>query len=399
MLSLNANRLEHYARNWIALGLFVYLGAFFVLSSGKIFPVFLIFIALPALLLCITSRFKCIQDKRAVLVCAIFLGYLSLSVLWGEGNPLKGVICTLCVLFLMLSIETVSRRFLEKDIIMFIIIVGLIAAIFYIFYIVFLSEHDVMYFLKSRSSFYEIAGWGSKDTIFSTVIILLPVIASWYFFPGKRWDVKLMLIVTIILCFLLVLVSKSRGPILSASITLLCISLIRRERSDLFLLFLFIVLVGVTGVIFLLFNFGDVLADRVREESYRPFLWREAWGMFTDHWLFGQGFGTPAKIMISESSIQRHPHNTFIDILRIGGIIGGVLFVFMVSSIVRFSYIHSGNRFFLFWLFFGLMCMVVDDGFPLHYPKEIVFFEFWIPLFLFYFLRKQSETSEQLSVK
>ena len=92
-----------------------------------------------------------------------------------------------------------------------------------------------------------------------------------------------------------------------------------------------------------------------------------------------------------------HAHNTYIEILRMSGIIGGILFVFMFCSIVRFSYINSKNIFFLFWLFFGLMWMFVDDGFPLKSPKEMGFFIFWIPLFLFYFQRKRSDKSEQLS--
>ncbi len=386
MLSLNVSRLEHYAWNWIAFGFFVYLGAFFVWSTGGLTPVFLISIALPAVLLCIVTKFKCIQDKRAIFVCAIFLGYLSLSVLWGTGNHLKGIVCTLCILFLMLSVEIVSRRFSENAIIMFIIVTGLIAAVSYVVAI-FLSDHSIKILLESRYSFHEISGWGSKNIIDSTVIAGLPVIASWYFFPKKGWAVKLILAVTGMLCLALMFVSKSRGPTISVAITLLFISIVRRERSDLFLFFFIIAL---TVVAFLLLNFSDVIVARVQSESYRPYLWREAWGMFVDHWLFGQGYGTSAKIMIRELPMK-HPHNTYIDILRIGGIVGGVLFVYMVSSMVRFSYIHSKNLFFLFWLFFGLMCMIVDDGFPLHYPREIVFFEFWIPLFLFYYLRKNQK--------
>jgi len=383
VLSLNTNRLERYAHNWVVFGFFVYLGAFFILEENEIMRPYRIFVMLPVVLLCVITRLKCIQDKRALFICAIFLGYLSLSALWGEGRLWGATKHSFYILCLMLSIATFSKRFSEEAVIKFLIGIGLISAIAYIVGI-FLSDRDVMDFFNLRLSFHEISGWGNNHAIEAAAISGVPIIAAWYFFPGKKWYVKLMLTVTIMLCFALMFATKSRGPILSVAIILLCLSLFRREKSDLFLLFLFAALMG---IVFLFF--GDVIVNRIGDESYRLPIWREGLSLFSDRWVFGQGYNTPARIVLEGIEYPLSgTHNTLIEILRIGGIVGGGLLVFMFASMVRFSYVHTGNMFYLLWLFFGLLCMATNGRLLLTKPVAIEFFEFWIPLFLFYFLRK-----------
>ena len=389
MLSLNTNRLERYAHNWIVFGFFVYLGAFFLLEEIEIMRPYRIFVMLPVVVLCIITRLKCIQDKRALFICAIFFGYLSLSALWGEGRLWEATKHSFYILCLMLSVATFSQRFSEETVVKFLIGIGLIAAITYIAGI-FLSDRDVMDFFDLRFSFHEIGGWGNGNPINSGIIIGIPAIAAWYFFPNRKWHIKLMLTMTIILCAILMFVTKSRGPMISVVITLLCIVLFRRERGDFFLVFLFAVLIG--AAILYIDTLDGVIINRFKEENYRLFIWREGWNLFIDHWSFGQGYKTDAKIIIemegSHGVSIRYAHNSFIEILRVGGIVGGVLFFFMLGSMLRLSHIHFGNRFYLFWLFFGILCLSTTGRLPLSKPTAIEAVGFWIPLFLFYFLRK-----------
>jgi len=286
----------------------------------------------------------------------------------------------------MLSVEKVSQKFSEDFVMKSIIVIGLVAAISYTVAI-FLSGHDLMAFVTGRFSFFEMGGWGNTNPIHSAVVIGVPILAAWYFFPGKSWYVKLALIVTIMLCAMLMFFTKSRGPMLAVVIMLLCIALYRRERSDLFLLSFFAV---VAGVLFLFVdNLGDIIVNRFEEKNYRLAIWRGGLELFRDHWLFGQGYGTPARIM-DESlfSPASHTHNTVFEVFRIGGMIGGVLFVYVLVSMIRFSYIHSKNVFYLFWLLFGLLSLATNGRSPLINPGYYGFFSFWLPLFLFYYMRK-----------
>lgn len=390
MRYLSTKQFECYVRNWITFGFFVYLGCFFVLSSSKILSFFLVFVVLPVLFLCLVSKFRCMQDKRAIFICAAFLGYLSLSSLWGEGGFFKAIRYSVCILCLMISVEVVSQKYSANFIIKSIIFAGFIAALSFI--VVILGPgHDLITFVMERVSLYEISRWGNKNPIDSAVIIGIPVIAAWYFFPGRKIHVQLLLIVTIILCSLFMLATQSRGPVLAVAITLLCIVLYRREKGDFFLLVLFAVLICIA---FTLFNtFSDTFVDRFKQENYRLLVWHEALKLFMDHWAFGQGYGTSAKILIiPPSGSVTHAHNTAIEILRIGGIIGGVLFVYMFVSMVRFSYIRYRNKFFLFWLLFGLLCLSTNGRLPLVYPGDVEFFAFWLPFLLFYFQKNPPDS-------
>ena len=386
MLPLDANRIEHFARNWIVFGFFVYFGCFFLLNLGGMIIPFLIFVVFPVLILCVVSRFRCVHDKYAVFVCAAFLGYFSLSALWGEGSFFNALKYSLCILCLMLSVENVSQKVSEDAMMKSIIVIGLIAAISFTMAIL-LSSRDLMTFMTGRFSFFDIAGWGRKNPIHSGIAIGVPVIAAWYFFPGKRWYVQLMLIVTVMLGAMLLLVTKSRGPMLAAAITLLCITLYRREKSDFLLLFLFAILAGL-----LLLNVDSVnnsVVNRFEEKDYRLIIWRSGLDLFMDHWLFGQGYGTNARIT-TEWSFS-HAHNTIIDTLRIGGVIGGVLFIYMLGAMIRLSRIHSGNIFYLFWLLFGMLSLFTNGRLPLRNPGGMEFYGFWLPLFLFYYMKKRPD--------
>lgn len=385
MPSLSVNRVEHYVRNWIVFGFFIYFGAFYLLRNAGILITFLAFVVLPVLMLCATTRFKCIHDKRAIFVCAIFLGYLTLTALWGEGSLWTAVGHALCILCFMVSVAIISQRISEEFIIKFILCIGLIVALFYIITIL-LSNHDLIAVLSSRLSFYDISGFGNVSPINSGIVIGLPVIAAWYFFPRKRWYVKLMLIVTIILCVMLMFVTKSRGPLLAAAITLLSIVLYRRARSDYFLLLLFITLAGMSFLF--VNNLSEIIVNRIEENNYRLFIWRETIGRIMDNWMFGQGYGTHSKIVIDADTLIRHAHNSFLEVLRVGGVVGGALLVYMLATMLRFSYIHSENKFYLFWLFFGSLCLSTNAGLLLINPRGVQFFGFWLPLFLFYFQRK-----------
>jgi len=383
MISINTDRIEHHTRNWIAYGFFVYLCGFFVLEKGYISPLFWLFVILPVFILGTISRARCVQDKRIIFICAAFLGYLVLSALWGEGNFFKATRYALYTLCLLVAVETVTQKISEQSMVKFIITIGLIAAISYIVAIL-LSDQPLIKFMNERFSFFAIGGWGSKNPIDSGIIIGLPVIAAWYFSPRKKWHIKLMLVATIILCAILMFVTKSRSPMIATAITLLCITLYRREKSDYFFLFLSVALIG--GCLILFNDFRDVAITRFKEENYRPLIWHEEFDLFANHWLIGQGYGTSAKITPLQVS---HTHNFGIEVLRIGGIIGGLLFACMFVSMVRPSYIHSKNIFYLFWLLFGVVCLAMNGRLLLIRPQEVEFFGFWLPLFLFYFSRKR----------
>ncbi|MDR0674363.1 MAG: hypothetical protein LBF93_12120 [Zoogloeaceae bacterium] len=383
----SVTHVEDYMRKWVALGFLVYLGAFFVLESSKILSFFLMCIVLPVLFMSAASRFRYVLDRRVLLSLLGFLGYLSLSSLWGDGEVSESIKYASYIFCLFLSITIFSQEFSEELTVKYIAVVGFIFSISYIIAIL-LSDNAIMDFVNERFSFRQIGGWGSKSPLDSATIISIPVLAACWLFPKGKWYMKLMLIATMIACVALVFVTKSRGPGLSLGITLMVISLIKRGESKFYFLLFFTLLLFMLS---LLFFKDDVTVMRIDERHYRYAIWEYALDKIRNNWLFGQGYGTDAQISIADLGWElSHSHNMILEVLRVGGCVAGGLLVFMLVTMLRPSYIHSGNLFFLIWFFFGFLCMFFSARLLLIKPTVKEFVEFWLPLFLFYSFRKKT---------
>ena len=347
-MCFSAVRTEDYMRRWVALGFLVYLGAFFVVESSKLLSVFLMCIVLPVLCMSIVSRFRYALDRRVLLSLLAFLGFLSLSSLWGDGEALEAVKYSLYVFCLLLSILVFSQKFSGEFAAGYIAASGFIFSLCYIVAIL-LSDHAIMDFVNERFSFRQIGGWGSKNPLDSATIMSIPVLAACWLFPKGKWYMKLMLIATIIACATLLFVTKSRGPSLSLGITLIVISLIKRRESKFYFL-LFFTLLFMFGMLFFK---DDMTVMRVDEGHYRYAIWEDRLDKLKNNWLFGQGYGTHAQISIADHSWKlSHSHNMILEVLRVGGCVAGGLLAFMLVAMLLPSYVHSGNLFFLMWFFF-----------------------------------------------
>lgn len=391
--SLNQERLKRYIHHWIVYGFFVYLASFYFFGRYWVYQFFLICIVLPVVLHFRFSRDECVQDKRAFYACTIFLGYLAISALWGEGSFFKAIRYVFYGLCLMLSIEVVMRNVSERCFMKSIVCIGFVAAIYYMTLIL-LQEHNTFLYETERFNFALINGWENDSVIDTAVIMGLPVIASCSLFCERKGCIRnFLLIATALMCFTLMLFTKSRMAILAVVITVLFISFHRRKKSN--FIFVLILLLGMIFVfIFMLINgVESAFIERVKEGNYRLEIWHGALRQFMDHWLFGQGYGTDAKIKMSGGSnggLAFHAHNTILDILRVGGIVGGLLFAYMVGVMFRFSYFHSENKFFLYWLLFGILCMTTNGILPLVKPVKMEYLVLWMPFFLLYFYNKNA---------
>ncbi|MDR3213520.1 MAG: O-antigen ligase family protein [Azoarcus sp.] len=386
-MQLTVSHVEDYVRRGVVLGLLIYLAAFFVVESSKLLSFFLMFVVLPALCMVVVSYPRHVINKRVLFFLTTFLGYLCLSALWGEGDFLEAVKYSFFILFLMVSVATVSQRLPGDFVTKYIVALGLISSLGYII-AMFLSAHGIWDFVNQRFAFRDIGGWGSKNPVDSATIISIPVLASWWLLPGKKWHAKLLLMTTIIACAAVMLVTKSRGPALSLGIVLVGGSLLRHKKSDIFILLLLGLVAGI--VFFYLKDFIAVM--RLDEGNYRYSIWMDVLGKIKNNWLFGQGYGTHAGIVIPNHNWElSHSHNMFLEVLRIGGVVGIGLLGLMLVSMLRRSYPHEGNFFFLAWLFFGFICLCFSGRLPLIKPTVKEFVEFWLPLFLSYFYNAETQ--------
>jgi O-antigen ligase len=371
------------------LGFLVHLATWFFLRSSQQKTFFYLLIALPALFL--SSRLYQLSrtDARAIVSFILFLGYFALSSCWGEGTFSDAVKSWGLLLCLLLAIEATIRRFDTEFLASFITIIG--GAIIFIHgFASLLSDTGVSSIISGRFSLDVTYGWGRDNPIDSAIILGLPIISAWWLFPMKSWFSKILLSLVIICGAALIFFTQSRGPILALGASLLILTLIRRNRSDIILMLSGCILLIALFMLFFFMHFEEHVNTRVSAPNYRIYIWKESITQFLAHFWTGQGFGHRARIPITPAETVSHAHSFVLEILRTGGIIGGALFFIMLffmlnRSIFKSTRFKSAGFFFLLWLIFGALCLLTNGRLLLTSPWYIECFAFWIPLLCLHF--------------
>lgn len=374
------------ARKWAAAGFLIFLASSFFLGSSHQKTVFYMLVAVPSLLLFVRFGSLLRENTRALAMILAFLAYFSLSSLWsGEASEsLEDALkFSLSILCLLLGAEAASRRFSPDVITRFIVWVGAAAVCFYTAMILWIG-HDLVALLTARSSFQSLSGWGVSNPISSAIYLGVSTLAAWWLLPNKPKHIQLGLVLLIVVSVMLLFLTKSRGPMLALFATLLLLSLFRRSREDISLL-----IVGCLGVlaVMLTTDIFSIIMQRATAPNYRVEIWAQALEQVRQNLAFGQGFGHNANIKISANVEVTHAHATVLEIFRVGGLIGGGIFLSLLFFFSKDSVSTRRGMFFLLWLIFGLLCLSTNGRMVLSRPS-IEWFCFWIPLFLLYFSRR-----------
>ncbi|MGY4531567.1 O-antigen ligase [Pseudomonas sp. TE3786] len=387
--------LQETVHKWIAVGFLLYLGSIFFLGGSHQKTFFYLLVALPALFLLVRSALLFRQDSWALASVVLFLSYFSLSTLWsgGEGSIRDAAKYSLYIYCLMLGIEGAINRFGPQFIPGFIAVAGGVAACGYVLSML-LGDVPLSAFVTGRYSLQQMAGWGPGNPINSAIVFGVVAIAAWWSLPNKKWPVQLGLMVVIGLAVTLMFVTKSRGPMLSLTVILLLIGLVRRSKVDLLLLALGGALIAV-GVA--LSNLDAVVAQRVSSPNYRGEIWSQVWQQFQSHWLIGRGLGNDAEIAIANGQVVTHSHSSLFEAFRTGGLLGGLLFIGMTLMLVRRSLRRPEGYFFALWLIFGGICLSTNGRALLTKPS-IEWISFWMPLFLLYFTTRADGKTQKNSL-
>lgn len=372
-------------RRFVSIGFLVYLGSAFVLDGSHQKTFFYFLVALPALLL-LPHLIKLFRDEPWSMASVVMLlFYYALSALWsgGEGSIKDALKYSLYILCLMLAVEAAARRYSAEFIAGFVAIIAGIAICSYIFVIA-VGSVSLSSLLAGRFSLHDIAGWGADNPITSAVVMGLPVISAWWLFPRQRWYTQLAFVLLMVMALVLIFISKSRGPLLALGATLLLIALFRRSKYDLLLL-----VGGGAGFLVLAWSLSldSVIAQRAAAPNYRLEIWLQVFDRFLDNWILGQGYGSDARIPVGGDrvlNVVTHAHSSLFEMFRVGGVIGGGLFVLMLSLLVGRSITHPAGLFFLCWLVYGAICLSTNGRLLLGRPS-VEWFAFWLPLFLLYF--------------
>lgn len=370
------------------IGMLSYLGSFFFLSSGAQKTLFYIVVAIPGLLLVRDLRYLLQQGKNtAVVSFLLVVSYFALSSLWSDnGDLLRGVKVAACLVCLLLVTNATVR--LRPDsatlIRQFILVVGTIAVGFYCIAVAgkIVSSGHFAVVLTQRHSLRTIGGIGDSNPINGAIYLGVVILAAWWAFPNSRPLGKLGLLVLMASGTGLMFLTQSRGPFLSLIVTLFAVALARRHRDD-FMLWGFALVAGVASAFYL--NLVPTIVERANAPNYRLGIWFQAIELIKENLYFGQGLGQSADIPVAGDSLEfvvSHSHSSILETFRVGGIAGGLGFLLMLFFNARIQpTTNDERRFFLFWLFFGILCLSTNGRLPFLRPS-VEWFALWIPLFL-----------------
>jgi hypothetical protein len=371
--------------NLVLWGLLAYWFSFYFLDGGKRRTVFFVLtlLALPRILSCLRS----LPRRMPMLLPAFFVfsTYFSFSALWGNGDWLDVVKNAFFILVLMTAIEMNAHKLRQDFVADFWTVAGGAVVLIYGAMLCLFPEKAGM-----RLSFGDFVHWASLHPIDCANVLGLPIIAAWHVFPDKssRW-IQATLLFVMAVCFALMFATSSRGPILSLCIVVTGMTAIRRRKEDMVLLAFFL-FVGV--VVALHWDF----AQRLMSENYRFEIWKDTFEQLRENWLFGSGFGTTLNITsITHVSMS---HNSFLEILRQGGIAGGALFLSMMFCAPIKTYINRECRFFLFWLLYGALCLSSNGRFLITQPGRVEILSFWAPLFLLFLTRDAKDMEYEVNL-
>ena len=341
------------------------------------------------------------QHRISVLLVLAFEGFFAMSSLWSvDGKIIDGLKLALSVICLMVAVHSTMNMRSDSAawIRRIILIAGSCAAVFYcvLFISKVLVSGDYAAVLSTRHTLRTLSGIGDSNPINTAIYFGVIALAAWWTFPQHRPWTKLGLLLVMGACVALMFLTQSRGSFLSLIVVLSTLSIFRRHRDD---MILWGIVVTTSMAVVLWFDLIPSIVDRAGSPNYRAGIWLHAIEAIKDNLLFGQGLGDSADIPIPVENYGvvtvSHSHSSILETFRVGGLVGGSVFLVMIFAIARRSLKNNPECcFFVLWLFFGLLCLSTNGRLPLRRPS-IEWFALWIPLFFALFTPIEATADQQ----
>jgi O-antigen ligase len=306
----------------------------------------------------------------------IFLGYLTLSLAWGEQTTINDWVKYSKRLLYMLGFACMimayySPQYLHK-------LCKVIASVAVVMAVVSMLLYDSSLYpppdrLKNFGILeHEIL---SASTYGFAAIMLL--YGCQFDHPHQRW-IKLIGMAILMMDMVL---TQSRGPFL-ALIGTICIAELLSEKYR----------KPITGFIIVAIMAGVLMAVDVIEtpafisrnggDTYRLQIWQYIWQRIMDSPWYGLGLSTNETIAFPACSCIPHPHNFFLATMFYGGVIGLLMLLLLLTHSLYIAYRHyqySGQVKFLAFLLFGIICGLTDGNKLIDHPRPMWLY-FWLPI-------------------
>lgn len=360
---------------------------YFLAKSNRIsfIPCYLIGISVLALIGSKEASIVWVNSKNTLLLLLLFLGYIALTALWSTEAGLKPFSLYagygLLIFTFIFGIAMLELRFewFRDAFVLLLVLSATVSSC----YSIYLFQHiqfdplvnDRLYPLGALHN--PVVGALSYGAVFVLAMSYLPTCAD----RVLQW----LLIVSAAIILAGVFLTGTRSVwigFIAAYASLVYLLPHARFRTKLALIAAGVI--SLVAVVTIIWSLGFDTALMARSTSFRPEIWHTVISkMLNDNLILGYGINSNASIKHAQLVFD-HPHSIYISTLFYGGIVGLMLFLFIVVRIFYLSLRDiQGSSIIILTLFvFGLVCLLFD-GNRLVRKIDFVWLLVWLPIAFF----------------
>ena len=383
---------RHIVRCYICWALLIFLAGFYFFPKSKPHnTAYYVLVLLPFLL---TLRRQDIRDywqSSIFRLTTVFLGYLVLSLAWGEQTTANDWVKYAKRLIYMLGfacmvITCYNPKFTRQ--------LGLV-----------ISGTAIVMAIVSMA-IYDSSMYSGPDRLKNFGILEHEILAaSTYGFAalmlcyGVKLKVRYIQWVKLIGLTILVLdmmLTQSRGPMIALISAIIVAELLAGTHRK--IIYALLITALVTGLL-MVNNIIDTpfFISRNGGDSYRFLIWQQIWQRVMDAPWFGLGLSANETIQLPACSCIPHPHNIFLATMLYGGVVGLLfLLTLLVHSLIT-AYMqnkHHDQIQYIAFLLYGIICGLSDGNKLIDHPRPMWLY-FWLPVLM---VGAQQLNSKQLQL-
>ena len=368
-------RRETFCLGWAAIGIYLFLSAFFWASGpAPLRAVFYLFLLLPFLLVLPWRKWRSEEYGGYFTISAlVFAAYCVLTSLWGRASDFDFFLKQW--LFLAFWLCGVAWLFYHRPVnlqrlYLVVICIGVVCSLVTVYF---------FYAYKNYSIAARLSGFGlaENSTIVAQIFGVAALLAYLKSLQAENWKFSPVFFIGAMICALVILMSQSRGAAMALILVCFAGLLIVRPRPLIWVPQVTLALVGILAL-FVLTNMDDVLEKRGISFSFRDAIWVELLDRSLERPLFGLGLERDSRIIIPDVDVFHHAHNSWIDILYYTGLIGLLLALWHWVLLAR-SFSRDRDILPLYlWLAYGSLCLFTNGSSLLTRP-DAQWLMYWVP--------------------
>ena len=324
----------------------------------------------------LTERFlKDTVFNKGFLITAVFLLYFCITAFWSDSprDFISSLTHSLYLLAFLFIYRQACLNGKKKEVLLF-ALAGILMLLCLIFY--FVDKHNLLLnrldpsFFAAPSNVIDTAGYFCIG-IFLCLIMIRDTDIKWFYLP-------------IPFLFMGLILTQSRGPLLSFVVSLLPLLLIKPSiRKHHIVIFLIFIIMLASFIVMM--NFEYVLFDRFETAYQQSFIrlgiWAHTLDMVKIHPFFGWGFDKELDFISSVNAHIRTTHSLYLSTLLKGGIVGllllGAVLAYGLCLVKKHLTQQQGFEASIF--LFMLLFFTTQGMFIVSNPG-VTWYLFWFPL-------------------